>query len=313
MGESELHSRPPFSHRFAFAFAKNGWRGSQFVWKAASKLQKVKDGESIRLPDGFPLLTDSNDWISKTIYEGTYERALLSFLDGLELSGKYIDVGANIGVTLWHSLNGSDPTTSFFVFEPSAQCFTALHNTRMDISNQGQIFDYAIGSADHKATLFGLDNKAHSGAASLAQHAGIRGGQGEVQVHKLDTILGELIGNQSISLLKIDTEGYEAQVVEGARETFLSGAVEIIVMEVSPNFGSVEFLSAVDKLLSDQYRWFYLDERGKLRKTPYLVEINLPQALNYIHQWNLVLMRKDVFANYEKSRGRIGITLTSTK
>jgi len=312
LGESELLLRPPICHRAAFAFAKNGWRGSQFVWKVASKLQKVKDGENIRLTNGFPLLTDGTDWISKTIYEGTYERALLSFLDGLELKEMYIDVGANIGVTLWHSLKGSKPTANFMVFEPSSQCFTALGNTRMDISNQGQIFDYAIGNTDGKATLFGLDNQAHSGAASLAAHPGIRGGHGEVQVRKLDTVLGELTGKQTISLLKIDTEGYEAQVVEGAKETLLSGAVEIIVMEVSPNFGSVEFLLTVDRLLTGMYRWFYLDERGTVRKTPYLLEINLGHALKYKHQWNLVLMRKDVFATYEKSQGRIGIASLST-
>jgi FkbM family methyltransferase len=313
LGDLELQLRPPVCHRAAFAFAKNGWRGSQFVWKVAARVQKVTDGEKIRLPNRFPLLTDANDWISKTIYEGTYERALLSFLGGLELAEMYIDVGANIGVTLWHSMKGSKPTASFMVFEPSTQCFAALGNTRLDISNQGQIFHYAIGNTDGKATLFGLDNQAHSGAASLSAHPGIRGGQGEVQVRKLDTILGELRGKQTISLLKIDTEGYEAQVVEGAHETLLSGKVEIIVMEISPNFGSVEFLITVDQLLGDKYCWFYLDESGVVRKTPYLLVTNLSQALKYIHQWNLVLMRKDVFAIYEKSQGRIRIASLSTK
>jgi len=304
-----LYKQPPLTHRAAFFYAANGWRGSQFIWKTVSKLQKVKDGESIRIANGFPLLIDNNDWISKTIYEGTYERALLKFLDGLILTEMYVDVGANIGVTLWHSLKGSESTATFIVFEPSTQCFKALGNTRMDIRNQGQIFDYAIGDTDGKGTLFGLDNQAHSGAASLAAHPGIRGGQGEVQVHKLDTILGELIGGNAISLLKIDTEGYEAQVVEGAQETLLSGKVEIIVMEVSPNFGSVEFLNNVDKLLDGKYCWFYLDERGKIRKTPYLRQINLDIALKFAHQWNLVLMRKDILDIYMRSQGCIAMEL----
>lgn len=303
-----MYNQPPLAHRAAFYFAKNGWRGSQFIWKAVSKLQKVNDGDSIRLADGFPLLMDSNDWISKTIYEGTYERALLKFLDGLELTEMYVDVGANIGVTLWHSLKGSQPTATFMAFEPSAQCFKALSNTRADIRNLGQILDFAIGESDGKGTLFGLGNQAHSGAASLVTHPGIRGGHGEVKVSKLDTVIEEPSGKLSISLLKIDTEGYEAQVVEGAQKILLSGKVEIIVMEVSPNFGSVEFLNTVDKLLGDKYFWFYLDERGKVRKTPYLLEINLDQALKYTHQWNLVLMRNDVFSHYEKSPGRIAIT-----
>ena len=238
-----MRAIPPFSHRAAFAFASSGWRGSQFMWQVASKLQRVRDGERVRLSNGFPLIIDSQDWISKTIYEGTYERALLKFLDGLVLTESYVDVGANIGVTLWHSLKGSDSTATFMVFEPSAQCFKALGNTRIDIRNQGQIFDYAIGDTDGRGTLFGLDNQAHSGAASLAAHPGIRGGHGEVKVHKLDTALGNLLGEHSISLLKIDTEGYEAQVVDGAQKTLRSGKVEMVVMEVSPNFGPVEFLN----------------------------------------------------------------------
>lgn len=303
-----MHKQPPLTHRVAFAYAANGWRGSHFIWKAVSMLQGIKDGKTVKLSNGFPLIIDSHDWISKTIYEGTYERALLKFLDGLVLSEVYVDVGANIGVTLWHSLKGSESTATFIAIEPSSQCLKALSNTRLDIQNQGQIFDYAIGDTDGKGTLFGLDNQAHSGAASLAAHPGIRGSAGEVQVHKLDTVLGDFLSEHSISLLKIDTEGYEAQVVDGAQETLRSGKAEIIVMEVSPNFGSVEFLNNVYKLLGDKYCWFYLDERGRMRKTPYLLVINLDKALKYTHQWNLVLMRKDVFSNYEKSPGRIEIT-----
>jgi FkbM family methyltransferase len=308
----ELSSRPPLLHRFAFAFANNGWRGSQHLWKVAYRAQKVQDGESIKLSNGFPIFIDSNDWISKTIYEGTYERALLSFLIGLELTDLYIDVGANIGVTFWHSMRSSKSTATFMVFEPSAQCFRGLDNTRMDIGNYGQIFKYAIGDVDGKAILFGLDNEAHSGAASLAKHPGLRDNQIEVQVHKLDTILEASIINKTISLLKIDTEGFEAQVVDGARKILQSGKIEILVMEVSPNFGSVDYLTVVDKLLRGNYLWFSLEEGGKLRKTPYLQEVDLLQALKYSHQWNLVLIRRDVFAKYEKSQNRIRIASMST-
>jgi len=301
--------RLPLTHRFAFGFASSGWRGSQFLWKSATCLRKVNESDVIRLPSGFPLQIDSRDWISKTIYEGTYERALLHFLDSLSLNDACIDVGANIGVTLWHSLKDSEATATFMAFEPSAQCFNALSNTRMAIRNQGQIFKYAIGDTDGKGTLFGLDNQAHSGAASLASHPGIRGGHGEVQVRKLDSVLRDHLGERSISLLKIDTEGYEAQVIDGAQETLLSEKVEIVVMEVSPNFGSVAFLNNVDTLLSGNYCWFYLDERGRVRKTPYLLEINLNQALKFDHQWNLILMRKDVLEIYAANKNRIKIEM----
>jgi len=299
--------RLPIAHKFAFRFASCGWRGSQFLWRFATILQKTKEGESIRLVTGFPLLTNSDDWISKTVYQGTYERALLKFLNGLEIADIYLDIGANIGVTLWHSLRNSKATATFMAFEPSTQCLKALSCTCSVVRNAGQIFDYAIGDSDSKGTLYGLENQAHSGAASLAKHPGIRGGAGEVQVHKLDTVLGKLLHMHSISLLKIDTEGYEAKVVDGAQETFRSGKVEILVMEVSPNFGSVRYLNHVQELLGDLYRWFYLDEHGRLRRTPYLLEIDLDKALNFERQWNLVLMRNDIYEKYKKSPGRIEI------
>lgn len=297
----------PFTHRVAFALASSGWRGSQFLWKIATRLQKVHEGENVRLPNNFPLRIDSKDWISKTIYEGTYERALLHFLDSLALKDCSIDVGANIGVTLWHSLKNSNPSATYMAFEPSPQCFAPLNSTCADLKNSGKIYDFAIGSADESRSIYGLGNQLHSGAASLISHSGVRGEEGEVQVRKLDSALQEYLGNNLISLLKIDTEGYEAQVVNGAADTLASGKTEIIIMEVSPNFGSVDYLNYLSQLLDQKYGWFALREQGSIKRRPCLDEISLNQALVFDQQWNLVLMRRDVLKNYQKSAIHIAI------
>lgn len=277
------------------------------MWRIATFLQRVKESEVVELPNGFPLLVNSRDWISKTIYEGTYERALLHLLDGLTISDASIDVGANIGVTLWHSLSRSAPSATFIAFEPSPQCFEALSLTRAHISREGKIFEFAIGDADETRTMYGLDNQAHSGAASLTSHSGLRGGQGEVRVCKLDTVLSQELGARSVSLLKIDTEGYEAQVVNGAKEILHSGKIGMIVMEVSPNFGSVDYLETVYDLLNNKYTWFILGERGSLKRVAFLQEISLTRALAHDQQWNLVLVRKDVLEGYRKSQNSIAM------
>ena len=297
----------PWTHRIAFAVASSGWRGSQFLWKIAIGLQKVKEGEIVRLPNGFPLRIDNKDWISKTIYEGTYERALLHFLDSLVLKDCSIDVGANIGVTLWHSLKNSESSATFIAFEPSTQCFEALGSTCADLSNSGKIYDFAIGSADESRSIYGLGNQLHSGAASLISHSGVRGEKGEVQVRKLDSILKESLGNNSISLFKVDTEGYEAEVVNGAADTLATGSIEIIIMEVSPNFGSVDYLNYLSQLLNQKYCWFALSEQGSIKRRPCINEISLNQALAYDQQWNLVLIRKDVLEVYQKCKVHIAI------
>jgi len=301
----------PFTHRVAFAIASSGWRGSQFLWKIATRLQKVYEGEIVRLPNNFPLRIDSKDWISKTIYEGTYERALLHFLDSLALKDCSIDIGANIGVTLWHSLKNSNPSATYMAFEPSSQCFAPLHSTCADLKNSGKIYDFAIGSADESRSIYGLGNQLHSGAASLISHSGVRGEKGEVQVRKLDSVLQEYLGNNLISLLKIDTEGYEAQVVNGAADTLVSGKTEIIIMEVSPNFGSVDYLNYLSQLLEQKYGWFVLSEQGSIKRRPCLDEISLNQALAFDQQWNLVLIRKDVLKDYLGNNNRVSIEMIS--
>jgi FkbM family methyltransferase len=255
----------------------------------------------VKLPDKFPMRVDSKDWISKTIYEGTYERALLSFLDSLVLKECVVDIGANIGVTLWHGLKCSDPSATYFAFEPSSQCFEALSNTCASLANSGKIYDFAIGSADESRSIYGLGNQLHSGAASLISHSGLPGQEGVVQVRKFDSVFKEYLENHSISLLKVDTEGYEAEVVNGAANSLSTGKIEIIVMEVSPNFGPVNYLKHLDLLLEKKYRWYALREQGNLKRSPYLNEVSLNQALEFDQQWNLVLMRKDVFESYKQS------------
>ena len=46
-----------------------------------------------------------------------------------------------------------------------------------------------------------------------------------MQVRKFDSVFKEYLENHSISLLKVDTEGYEAEVVNGAAGDFLEGLV----------------------------------------------------------------------------------------
>ena len=94
----------PFLHKIAFIYSWYGLRGSQVVWKFAFFFVKPRDGKLIHLPNGFPLLINSRDWIAKTVYEGTYERTLLRFLNTLKIDNVVVDIGANIGTTTWHAI-----------------------------------------------------------------------------------------------------------------------------------------------------------------------------------------------------------------
>ena len=295
----------PLVHRFPFWYSWNGYRGSQIIWALCKVLKKLPESKEIQLPNMFPLIVNEKDWISKTIYQGTYERSLLHFLDSLVLSSLFVDVGANIGVTLWHGLQNSKPGTSFMAFEPSKQCQPRLIMATSHMDNKGHVLGYAIGDADGIQIMHGIENEMHSGGASLISHGGLGGHSEHVDVRRLDSLLAEYFDSSPVSLLKIDTEGYESHVIGGANKLLESGLIEMIIMEVSPNFGDVSYLKNVKQLLGEGYHWFTLEESGKFKRKPSLLRISLERSLSRAEQWNLILVRNDVFEHYCTQKNRI--------
>lgn len=298
--------RYPLIHRLAFEYAQKGYRGSSYGWRVAKRLRNPKIGRNTKLPSGFVLKVNERDWISKTIYEGTYERALLKFLKSLDLDEFVIDIGANIGVTLWHSLAHNPSKTTFLAFEPSVGCQEALELVCSELSAKGEVSFTAIGSAHGKMPLHGVGNQSHSGSASLLLHSGLKGGEVEVEVSTLDSVM-EARGLSRVSLLKIDTEGFESEVIKGGETTLKSQLVDTVVMEVSPNFGPIGFLSDLEDILGNDYIWFRLDEIGITKRFPVLKIISCKDALRYTDQWNLVLMRNEVFTKYKEKSNAITI------
>ncbi len=299
----------PWLHRIPFWLSWNGYRGSQFFWPLFELFLKQPDSKMIMLPNTFPLFTSQKDWISKTIYEGTYERSLLRFLESLTLSDVVIDVGANIGVTLWHGLRDCADETTYLAIEPSRQCWPGLSLTTSKIGIEGEFIKCAVGEFNEYQTIHGVENEAHSGGASLINHNGLRGHSEKVMVQKLDTLIEEHSKDKVISLLKIDTEGYESFVITGAKKTLSSGLVQVIVLEVSPNFGEVDYLRTLSNTIGEGYEWFALEESGFIKRKPKLKRVSVESALVRCQQWNLVIIKSDVFESYRRKKLRVFVKL----
>ena len=227
---------------------------------------------------------------------------MLHFLNSLFLSNLVVDIGANIGVTLWHGLKSSSPTTKYIALEPSKQCLPGLEVTTSHMEHKGILLKYAIGNLDGTQVMYGMDNEMHSGGASLILHPGLQGNMGKVEIRKLDTIMKEYCDGSPVSLLKIDTEGFEEHIIAGAHKLLASGLVEIIIMEVSPNFGDVSYLTSVNQLVAKKYYWFMLAEKGRFKRSPLLRKISFRDSLEITKQWNLVLVRIDILDTYRHAR-----------
>jgi len=289
--------------KIAFNYAWGGWRGSHLIWGFVRRFKSHNTPiVAAQLPNGFSVLYNDKDWITRTITEGTYERALLHFLDSLRADSLVVDVGANIGVTLWHSLKSSTEGATYLAFEPSAQCFSGLEFTSSQLNRPGSILKFALGETSKSSRMYGIGNELHSGGASLKRHPGHNDNSENVQVRTLDSVLFETHERESISLLKIDTEGFEGQVLSGAQMTLKSKKVEILILEVSPNFGDISYLKDLARVLNGNYVWFTLNERGFIKRKPDLRPIDLDLALSRMEQWNLVIIRKDILEKYSKNQ-----------
>lgn len=144
---------------------------------------------------------------TNSFYEIDMLRDLLKFVP---MGGVAIDVGANIGNhTLFFSLICGLKTIAF---EPSKKSRKILEKN-VSINNldgKVEIFPFALGSVNEEATIIYPDDH-NDGMARVVK----KSNEGEVVVVK---ILDEY-KLENIVLLKIDVEGMELRVLEGAVET----------------------------------------------------------------------------------------------
>ena len=164
---------------------------------------KRKNGYKLKL---------SNSSLSQTYYadEGDYDED--NFIsDILKTGDTYVDVGANIGsLVLTASISVSN-SGKVIGIEAHPETFKNLEaNIKLNKSKNIKLVQSAVG--DRKGVLFFSNiNSDDQNKVLLEPKNGI-----EVEVNTLDELLLEY---NNVSLLKIDVEGYEKYVLEGAQET----------------------------------------------------------------------------------------------
>lgn len=185
----------------------------------------MKITSGIALPDGDthfgPLLAASEKIDGKGTYQVRKLRAALKFVPAKE-RGLAIDVGAHVG--LW-SLALAKEFETVMAFEPvyeHAVCFAMnLHG----VTNVG-LATVALDAVDRR-TLSMIAGGTNSGGAHVAPGAA---GQGAQEGVTLDSWLaGSALADRRVDFLKIDVEGYELAVIQGARETIRRWMPVIVV------------------------------------------------------------------------------------
>jgi len=208
-------------------------------------------------------------------------------------SGIVMDVGANIGHYA-RNLHQVNPHLDILAFEPHPKTFDVLKNNTEAIPRI-RCFPFGFGQEAGTFPLFDHGGEAGTEHASLHQgallHAGYQRDQTQAVQIKLETI-DQFLENQqidSVLFLKIDTEGHEYPVMQGAQQALHQGKIKWIQFEFNEmNVASRVFFKDFWDLL-DQYRIFRLSPSGLMPIHKYTVaECEVFRFQNFVAVHRLV-------------------------
>lgn len=180
----------------------------------------------------------------------------LEDLKKLNLPLKVIfDVGANYGQTAkFYSENFSD--AEIYSFEPIKASFKKLVHNIQDLRNV-QAFQHAFGQEETDVEI-PLFEEAQSQLNSLKKHNNTTNPNADketISVKTIDSFI-QTHNIRNIDLLKIDTEGYEIEVLKGAVKTIKCGQIKFILCEVAlstTNDRNTPICEVIEFLLAEGY------------------------------------------------------------
>ena len=167
-----------------------------------------------------------------------YEQKLLEKARSLNLEGVYVDIGANIGN---HSIyfNRFCNSTKVYSFEIDESIFAILKKN-MELNCSEDSYHLSdIGILDNKGFV-DLSDTNHLNAG-MTKIVNVEGSQREV-----DTLDHVMRGVDNIALIKMDVEGTELQIIQGAKH-ILENQSPVIFAELATKKEFNLFYDAVSK------------------------------------------------------------------
>ena len=206
-----------------------------------------------------------------------------------------IDIGANVGK--YTKLLLTETKSKIISFEPLPLAFKDLQKIEQDYTDRLKVYNYAIGEKDETLELNYSNEKSEKASFlenlnQLSFYDFKNNQKIKTKVYCLDTFFSNNpnLLSKNIDLLKIDTEGFEFEVLKGAKK---------ILEQNPPKYIQIEF--NWHQLFKGQtiYNFSkFLHQYDLYQILPYgndLIKINpnRPES-NIFHLTNFVYIRKDI-------------------
>lgn len=224
-------------------------------------------------------------WVLETDGEINFIKMLEKYYQKNNLSPIVFDVGANIGDYTLVFQRIFKGRARVYSFEPSKTTFNQLKLNIENAKLQG-IKIYNIGFSDRNEDLTLFRDKNLSATASVYdQSMFIKGRSGvEAETIKCETLdsFCEKTGIGIIDFLKIDVEGHDLSVLNGAYKLFKERKVQIIQFEFGQcNISSRTFLRDYFEFFGSEYYIFQVLKNG-LYRIDYDVIYEVFNVTNYV-------------------------------
>ncbi len=205
---------------------------------------------------------------------------------------RFIDVGSNIGDWLGmvrESMQGR--TFAALAFEPSRSAYEALEG-RFRAEPRVTLFNVALGGAPGSLAFF-EEPDAGRGSTLVPDFMRTPGTTRTVTVTTLDAAMREANWTHA-DFLKVDAEGYDLQVLRGARGTLAARAFGVVQFEYNRAWQLAgDTLRAAYALLeANGYRIFVLKRDG-------LYTLNYLRYEEYFEYTNFVALAPDVVTRFD--------------
>jgi FkbM family methyltransferase len=163
------------------------------------------------------------------------------------------DVGANAGV---YAVQQARRGAHVYAFEPNPDCYRRLQKSvrANNVEHHVMAINYALGATAGSADLLVPEGLTPMGSLRPEWMPRAGGSRVRVEVQTVDRVVRTL-GINRIDLLKVDVEGFELDVLQGAHESF--PIVDRLIVE----YHSMDLGRRVVELLAERGLSTVLDEK----------------------------------------------------
>lgn len=197
-----------------------------------------------------------------------------------------IDVGAHAGTFLGRFLNCS-PKGHHFAFEPLSDLHEALHH-RFNCYSNVTLVNKAVSNKCGQSDFYRANGVLGTSSLRRWQHPQ-QGNNIEIINVEVVTLDREINRSQPISYIKIDVEGAELEVIEGALELIRRARPTMCIEHhkvASNSFGAQGSSNLFDALTDLDYRIFtirdWLDLKDALDKDKFLEIVDESSESDYL-------------------------------